>query len=334
MVKCNKCFKKRACYGHEYKKPLRCNVCREDKMFNVITKMCEECKKVQPVYGLVKGKATHCATCKTEEMFNVISKMCEECKKVRPAFGLEKGKATHCATCKTEEMFNVKDKMCEECEKVQPFYGLVKGKATHCATCKTEEMFNVKSKMCLSTWCDTIAKSLLYKGYCYHCYVNLFPDDPISKSYKRKETEVINYLKKELPNKSLVFDKKIDHGCSRRRPDVFLDLYSHVIICEIDENQHGGYAEICENRRIMELSVDLAHRPIVFLRFNPDGYVRNKIRVANPWKRTKTGVSLQGKYKEQWNERLYELCGRFKYWMENVPEKSVTTEHLYFTEGQ
>ena len=31
----------------------------------------------------------------------------------------------------------------------------------------------------------------------------------------------------------------------------------------------------CENKRIMEISQDLGHRPIVFIRFNPDEYNKN-----------------------------------------------------------
>ena len=41
---------------------------------------------------------------------------------------------------------------------------------------------------------------------------------------------------------------------------------------EIDEDQHVGYATLCDNRRTMELFDDLGQRPIVFIRLNPDKY--------------------------------------------------------------
>lgn len=50
-------------------------------------------------------------------------------------------------------------------------------------------------------------------------------------------------------------DKK--YCCSKRRPDILIDLETHLIIIEVDENQHKGYS--CENKRIMEISQDLGH---------------------------------------------------------------------------
>ena len=55
---------------------------------------------------------------------------------------------------------------------------------------------------------------------------------------------------------------KIINGCSKRRPDLVLDLLYQIVI--IDENQHIDYDCSCENKRIMELSQDIAHRPIIY----------------------------------------------------------------------
>ena len=52
-----------------------------------------------------------------------------------------------------------------------------------------------------------------------------------------------------------------------------VDFGSHIIVIEIDENIHSNYNCICENKRLMEISKDLGHRPIVFIRFNPDSYI-------------------------------------------------------------
>ena len=54
---------------------------------------------------------------------------------------------------------------------------------------------------------------------------------------------------------------------------LFLDLNDQIIIIEIDENQHEDYDCSCENKRLMELSLDVQHKPIVFIRFNPDDYL-------------------------------------------------------------
>lgn len=77
-----------------------------------------------------------------------------------------------------------------------------------------------------------------------------------------------------FPDFTWITDKTIQDGCSLRRPDLFLDLGYQVVIVEIDENQHDGYDCSCENKRIMQLSLDVDHRPIVFIRFNPDDYLK------------------------------------------------------------
>jgi hypothetical protein len=69
--------------------------------------------------------------------------------------------------------------------------------------------------------------------------------------------------------------KQIDGGCSKRRPDLLYDMYTHVIIVENDENSHKTYDEICENKRMMQLFEDLGNRPIVFIRFDCGNYIKN-----------------------------------------------------------
>jgi hypothetical protein len=55
-------------------------------------------------------------------------------------------------------------------------------------------------------------------------------------------------------------------------PDMFLDLGFQILIIEIDENQHISYNELSENKRLMELYLDVGKRPMIFIRFNTDKY--------------------------------------------------------------
>jgi hypothetical protein len=91
------------------------------------------------------------------------------------------------------------------------------------------------------------------------CFVNNpeNADKPVIRNYKTKELEVVNHIKKHFENYILVFDKTIQDGCSRRRPDIFLDVGTHVLIVEVDENKHSSYDCSCENKRIMILSQDM-----------------------------------------------------------------------------
>ena len=58
-----------------------------------------------------------------------------------------------------------------------------------------------------------------YDGYCLRCFIYLFPDKPISRNYKTKETSVIEYILQQTPDLSWYSDKKIEEGCSKKMPD-------------------------------------------------------------------------------------------------------------------
>jgi len=105
---------------------------------------------------------------------------------------------------------------------------------------KLEGMINVVSKTCKSEWCLTQV-SEKYDGYCLFCYINLFPNKPVSRNYKTKEYSVVEHIKNTFPDYDWISDKTITGGCSRRRPDLLLDLFYQIIIIEIDENQHIVY---------------------------------------------------------------------------------------------
>ena len=82
----------------------------------------------------------------------------------------------------------------------------------------------------------------------------------------KQQCEIVNNIKKHFENYSWIFDKTIQDGCSRIRPDIFLDCGTHFLIVEIDENKHSSYDCSCENKRIMILSQDIGHRPITFIK--------------------------------------------------------------------
>lgn len=125
--------------------------------------------------------------------------------------------------------------------------------------------------------------------------------------------------------------KKIKDGCSLRRPDLLLDMGSHILIVEIDENKHNDYDCSCENKRLMELSQDVGHRPIVFIRFNPDDYFENNVLIKSCWKLNKHGILVVPKSKQQeWNGRIDILKQTIQYWIENPTEKTVEIIELFY----
>ena len=155
---------------------------------------------------------------------------------------------------------------------------------------------------------------------------------PATRNYKSKEKEVVDRVKESFNEFTWVHDKKIIDGCSRRRPDLLLDMGSHVIIVEVDEHRHMDYDCSCEHRRLMELSKDLHHRSIVFIRFNPDEYVSPEgIHVPSCWKINHRGVmKIMKSKKTEWEERIRVLKEQIQYWIDHPTEKIVEIVELFY----
>ena len=164
----------------------------------------------------------------------------------------------------------------------------------------------------------------------------MFPDKPVAKNYKTKEFAVVEFVKLWFPNFTWLADKQIKDGCSFKRPDLLLDLGYQIIIVEVDENQHNKYDCSCENKRLMELSQDLGHRPIIFIRFNPDDYVNiNNDKVRSCWSITKITGIVKIEYKKEWNNRLECLKDQINYWAkpENKTDKTLEIIQLFYNQN-
>ncbi len=92
-----------------------------------------------------------------------------------------------------------------------------------------------------------------YDGYCWHCFANFFPNKPVVRNYRTKETTVANFLEEKFPNVTWKCNKSVENGCSRRRPDLLLAMGNHIVIVEVDEHSHVGYDPTCEEKRLGEI---------------------------------------------------------------------------------
>jgi hypothetical protein len=319
-------------------KRLYCVSHKLEGMVDVKHKTCihENCK-IRPIYNIQGNKmAVYCSAHKLEGMVNVVDRTCiyQDCK-IIPNYNTQGSKtANYCSSHKLEGMVDVKNKTCihEGC-RVQANYNTEYTKtALYCAGHKLEGMVNVKNKTCKSEWCSTLVREK-YDRYCLYCYMILFPDKPVSRNYKTKEFAVIEFIKTIFSEFDWVSDRTISGGCSRRRPDLLLDLGYQIIIIEIDENQHIDYDCSCENKRIMELSQDLGHRPIVFIRFNPDDYTKNETKVTSCWYLNKKGIcSVKVSKRDEWSDRLTALENQIRYWVDpsNATNKTVEIIQLFY----
>jgi hypothetical protein len=180
------------------------------------------------------------------------------------------------------------------------------------------------SQLCKSEWCE-VRRHTKYKGYCLQCCIQVCPEINVVRNYKTKENEVVTQIKEAFPDFTWVHDKRVQDGCSKRRPDLLLDMGTHILIIEVDENKHTDYDCSCEHKRLMEISKDLAHRPIVFIRFNPDAYGS----IKSPWKTNKNGITVI-KNKKEWEESIASLKEQIKYWMSNITDKTVEIIELFY----
>jgi len=236
------------------------------------------------------------------------------------------------------EMFNILVPRCgyNGCP-TMPIYNLQdKKKPIYCLKHKLPEMVNILDKTCKTPLCDVIIGDR-YEGYCLYCYVNQNPDKPVFRNYKTKEKTITDYIKCEFPNFTWITDKKVQDGCSKRRPDIYVDLGNQIVIIEIDENQHVRYVSTCENKRIMEISKDFNFRPIIFIRFNPDEYIDgDNNKISSCWTIDKsTGLCSIKKNKikiQEWNDRLNTLKSQIEYWTDpgNSIDKTVEFVQLFY----
>jgi hypothetical protein len=316
------------------KKASYCAIHKLENMVDVVSKTCifEECG-TQPNFGVPGSKNTsHCATHKLEGMVNVKSKKCVSCAK-QPRFGVPGSKnASHCATHKLEGMVDVVNKTCVSCGTQPSFGGPGSNKASHCATHKLEGMVNIKNKTCVSEWCETIPGKR-YKGYCVRCFVYLFPELRVSRDYKTRERTVVDFLIVAVPSVTWIYNRRVSNGCSKYQPDLLCDLGDQVLMVEIDENQHATYDCSCENKRLMELSRDVGHRPLVVIRFNPDRYVdtRGQKHTSCFGVDGRGMVCVAASKQTEWNDRLACLRSTVLYWTEARTDKTVEVVSLFFT---
>ena len=189
-----------------------------------------------------------------------------------------------------------------------------------------------KNNICKTNLCGLRTKNNKYVGYCLRCYIYTFPNNKVSQNYKTKEIAVVDFVKTQYPDLYWIADKTIQGGSSKKRPDLLVDIGSQVLIIEIDESAHNKYDCICENKRIMELSQDLNHKPIVLIRFNPDSYCDNENKtISSCWGYNTKNICIIKKQNE-WSLRLNILNDQIKYWLNpiNLTSKTIETVQLFY----
>jgi hypothetical protein len=312
-----KCGKARANFNLDGQPAEYCQSCKSNDMIDVVHRLCE-CGRVSPSFNVVGQPARYCKECKTPDMINVVSKKCF-CGKSLPNFNIEGQPALYCQECKSPEMIDVKHQKCF-CG-TRAYYGLPGMIPEKCAKHKSTGMINPPRKQCEADDCKEFAthgikgpvhcenhaqtdEYLLTERNCLKCnrldilnaqglcvnFCSLEERDRLMKKRtKKKEEFVRKLLEKEIDLKEYVIqewqDSTIDPTCTKRRPDFVYHCGDHIVIIEVDEDQHKSYSNCGstreeklagENRRMFEIFQIFQGLPVVFLRYNPDGFRVNQ----------------------------------------------------------
>jgi len=350
VLKCDTCIepgcKTRASFNLiNEKKGIYCEEHKKSDMYNVKDARCisEGCVKIASFNVTGSNTYLYCNEHKLEGMVNIKSKKCiyEGCNKLPTCNKVGETIKLYCADHREINMTNVKNSKCIEkgCFVEASCNFLGEKKRLYCCRHKKEGMIQLSAKLCKyiagDFKCNTRANPR-YNGYCIRCYVGLFPANPKTRNFKTKEVKVCEHIKEHFPDYTILFDRTIPDGCSKRRPDMYMDMGSHTIIIEVDENQHIAYDNICENKRYMEIFQDLGNRPMVLIRFNPDEYYNSKdVLVKSCWSRSRDGLAIINRNKrDEWKNRLKTLVDSIQKNIENEPNKEIEITYLYYDENK
>ncbi len=255
---------------------------------------------------------------------------------------------TYCIMCRQPRQ--VPDDDMPVCQQTHASFGFILNLPTRCAAHKLPDMQIVvnicphgrQKVVCFEcdghlvckyhsvSGCETFG-SAKYDGMCVRCFSHLFPDVPIARQYRIKERHIFDAIVARFPDRPWVLNRPIDGGCSRRRPDVFLDVGTFVLVIEVDEQQHRGYS--CENMRVMQLFEDAGSRPVVIVRFNPDDFVdAQECRVTGCFGLDPKGFcQVKPSKTDEWQARLDVLFAHIgSFLVRPDMDKEMTIVQLFF----
>jgi hypothetical protein len=319
------------------KKALYCGKCASPNMIDIRSKMCIKCNNSHASFNYKnKKKVLYCGKCALLDMINIKSKMCITCNSTVPIFNYKNEKiALYCVKCSSPGMRDIKNKMCIKCNNSQSNFNYKNEKKTlYCGKCALPDMIDLTHKKCKTDLCD-IRVNKRFKGYCLRCFIYNFPNDKLVRDYGTRKSKVSEFIQENYKDLNITYNKTIEGGCSKNRPYIFIDCLTHSVIIEVDEHQHKGnsksYTPECENQRVNNLFTDLADRPIIFIRFNPDSYTNHKnIIIKSCFEYTEDkGLPKALKTLQTRLKKLKEVIDNN---LSKVPNDNIKTIKLYYDE--
>lgn len=197
------------------------------------------------------------------------------------------------------------------------------------------------SALCKSLECETTGNRK-YDGFCFTCFISNPENQNIARvrNYKNKEKLVVSNVLQSFSDFTWIMDKRVPNGRSTYRPDMLVDLGFQILIIEIDEDMHRRYDAGREHERLMEISQDCTilskdgtpiHKPTIFIRFNPDAYIRpDGTRVSSCWRLTQGVMGIMPTKYSEWEQRLDILNQTIAFWISNRIESDNEIVWLFY----
>jgi len=303
-AKCKKCYKKHVTCEHDINK--------------------SDCRECSPQYFCEHNiQKRSCPECSPQNLceHNILKFSCPEC---NPKLLCEHDtRKYNCPECSPQNFceHDTRKGNCPECSpKLLCEHGSRKG---NCHICSPKK-FCIHCKHIRGTkrYVESLDKKIKCCAGCFYYY---YPNDEIPRRYKLKQHYFNEKLIEEFGD-IFQYDKVIKCGCSKRRPDWFIDCYKYSIIIELDEDQHKY--ESCDEKRMMELFQDLGNRPLVLIRINPDKYKGRTKKRKGCFDFDEKNILICNE--KRFNKRFNILVEMIKYFIDNEPEKEFTMEKLFF----
>ncbi|KAJ1618814.1 hypothetical protein T492DRAFT_849041 [Pavlovales sp. CCMP2436] len=269
----------------------------------------------------------------------------------RPSYAREGSPATFCRRCTGAD--------CEAkplALRKRPSYARDGEQAVFCQACAAHDplLIDVNNKRCTGIDCEakllalrkrpsyardgeqahTAANSDFGDGsMCALCYAVPHPKAPMKRDLHTKERMLLAWLEAFMANApshlSMRHDQVVLGGCGKERPDFCIDVLSHVIILECDENRHARELAECRQQRAWRISDSFGGRPVVFLRFNPYRFVDKQGAVHQSCFALKRGVLTLAR-EAAWLERLGLVEARLRYHLAKVPDAHLVEDFLFY----
>lgn len=271
-------------YGYEDERPSHC---KKHKL-NGMLYLNSHCVKIgcynQKQYNLKDLPPKYCSLHATKNMVNTAKRTClkEDCSKIA-LYGYLGDICIRCQDHQEENMLRYPKTICRHsgCSEYA-LYGSRINKQEYCEIHKLKSQYPLTKRKCKcldEVLCEGIAV-LSPDGLCSGCD----PSFHFRRRMKADEEKIKQWLlesdqrdfihDRRAPNIKYCFDKGY-------RPDFRFEDATHTTILECDENKHKYYESRCELARMVE-TAQANGGPTVFVRYNPDSFIKDGVEVQIP----------------------------------------------------